>query len=51
MNINILRYSLFSIAAEGQEVDHTFVTFMLGCYFGKRFFKSARMCDIHFRWP
>ena len=28
MNINILRYSLFSIA-RGQEVDHTFVKFII----------------------
>ena len=28
MNINILRYSLFGIA-KGQEVDHTFVKFIL----------------------
>ena len=28
MNINILRYSLFGIA-EGQEVDHTFVKFVI----------------------
>ena len=28
MNINILRYSLFSIAG-GQEIDHAFVKFII----------------------